>query len=205
MPPTAPYPDDLCTDNPTSRLDNGPPTDHPTPMRFSLALLWLLISCSSLVRSEDPESGSVTKTGLDTYMDQPLLGGCEDARERLWIEPNGDLHWVVEHRSGFWERVTGTWTREPGGVLSHRLLISGTRASLVEGQRYPAVSPWTGTVHLTAMTDLPAIAFREEAKHWTHLCLNETVDINKVWGEARGQRGLALTGSLEGVFLPSGS
>jgi hypothetical protein len=107
-------------------------------MRFSLALLWLLISCSSLVRSEDPESGSVTKTGLDTYMDQPLLGGCEDARERLWIEPNGDLHWVVEHRSGFWERVTGTWTRE-------------------------------------------------------------------VWGEARGQRGLALTGSLEGVFLPSGS
>jgi hypothetical protein len=67
------------------------------------------------------------------------------------------------------------------------------------------VSPWTGTVHLTAMTDLPAIAFREEAKHWTHLCLNETVDINKVWGEARGERGLALTGSLEGVFLPSGS
>ena len=205
MPPTVPYPDGLCLDNPTTRLDNGLATDHHTFMTFSLARLWLLISCSSLVSSENPESASITAAGLDTYMDQPLTGGCEGARERLWIEPDGDFHWVVEHRAGFWERVTGTWSTKTGDALSHRLVITGTKAVFLEGQRYPEVAPWTGTVHLTAMTDLPAIAFREEAKHWRHLCLDQSVDMNRVWGEARDAGALALTGSLEGVFLPVGS
>lgn len=138
-------------------------------------------------------------------MNQPLLGGCEDARERLWIEQDGDFYWVVDQTGGSWERITGTWTLELAGTLSHRLRISGTIAKFVDGQRYPVLSPWTGTVHLTAMTDLPAFAFMEEAKHWRHLCLYETDDINRMWDETRGSSALALTGSMEGVFLPSGS
>ena len=170
-----------------------------TQFLFILASLW---GCNSLDEAETLALQPALDAEFQAYLGPTFYQACPKVQTWFWIEPEGELTWISEDPDGSWERVTGTWTREPEAILSHTLEVDGVKTAHRVGASHPTAAPWSGTLHLTSMAAIPAIAFKEEARTWDHGCVDSTADLAAVW--ARGQEAgtITITGSLYGVFEP---